>query len=223
VAHVKRHFNVSNSYVMRKLKVVLFPWMHKPWGRKIRRSDQGQSEWQSPREDLNSPDLYIPLMAMVTYILLSALHSGLQDRFHPQVLGQSASTALVVLGFDLFFVKLGCYLLSVEGSAQVVDLIAYGGYKFVGVIPTLICGFLTTGRTLWTLVFIYFFLANAFFLLRSLRSVVLPDPSSIPQNPNQTASISTATATSSQRRRRITFLFLEAVSQVFWMAILTRV
>jgi hypothetical protein len=33
-------------------------------------------------------------------------------------------------------VKLGCYVLNITGSAQVVDLVAYGGYKFVGWVPT---------------------------------------------------------------------------------------
>ncbi|KAJ8489302.1 hypothetical protein ONZ45_g13648 [Pleurotus djamor] len=129
---VKHHFNVSNSYVMQKLRIVLFPWRHKPWARRVRRSEQGTSEWQAPREDVNAPDLYIPVMALVTYILLSALHSGLHKRFHPQVLGESASRALAVVLLDFLFVKLGCYILNVQGSAQVGDVVAYGGYKFVG-------------------------------------------------------------------------------------------
>jgi len=83
---LKHHFNVSNTYVINKLRIVLFPWLHKPWGRRIQRSEQGQApEWQSPRDDINSPDLYIPLMAIVTYILLYALHTGFQGQFHPKV------------------------------------------------------------------------------------------------------------------------------------------
>ncbi|PFH46229.1 hypothetical protein AMATHDRAFT_183698 [Amanita thiersii Skay4041] len=215
--HIKHHFNVSNLYVIRKLKLVLFPWMHKPWSRRVRRSDAGQTEWQSPRDDINCPDLYIPLMALVTYILLSALHSGLNDRFHPKVLGETASRALGVLIIEFFFVKLGCYFLNVQGSSQVVDLVAYGGYKFVGVILTLTAGFLKLPSALWTLVFVYAFLANAFFLLRSLRSVVLPDPAvAAATNP-------TTTVNPAQRRRRITFLFLVAVCQFLYMGILVRV
>jgi len=62
--HLKHHFNVSNSYVLRKLGLVIFPWRHRPWTRRIRRSEiNGQTEgWQPPREDINSPDLYIPSM-----------------------------------------------------------------------------------------------------------------------------------------------------------------
>jgi protein transport protein YIF1 len=71
-------------------------------------------------------------MALVTYILLVAVNSGLQKRWHPSVLGQTASTALAVVFLDFMFVRIGCYLLNVNGSGQALDLIAYGGYKFVG-------------------------------------------------------------------------------------------
>jgi len=164
--NLKHYFNVSNSYVILKLKLILFPWTHKPWVRRIRRTDNGQSEWQPPRDDINSPDLYIPglllslpsfiislshsltVMAIVTYILLTAIHKGLEKNFNPkvrpvsinvvslfthhQILGESASRAIAVLVLDFVFVKLGCYFLNIHGSGQVVDLFAYGGYKFIG-------------------------------------------------------------------------------------------
>jgi hypothetical protein len=50
----------------------------------------------------------------------------------PKALGDSASRAVAVVLLDLAFVKLGCYFLNVQGQSQFVDLIAYGGYKFVG-------------------------------------------------------------------------------------------
>jgi len=210
--NIKHYFDVSNSYVILKLRLVLFPWMHHPTRRL---SDQG--EWLPPRGDINSPDLYIPVMAIVTYILLTALHSGIHARFHPQILGESASRATAVIFFDFCFVKLGCYILNIQGSSQVIDIVAYGGYKFVGVILSLAAGFLGATGILWTLIFVYAFLSNAFFLLRSLRSVVLPDTSSVPPT-HAIAKISSA-----QRRRRIIFLFLEAVTQILYMAWLVRI
>ncbi|KAI9457595.1 YIF1-domain-containing protein [Lactarius psammicola] len=206
VTHLKHHFNVSNSYVIRKLRLVVFPWRHKPWTRKLRRSETGISEFQPPRDDLNAPDLYIPAMAFVTYILLAALQSGLQSRFHPEIFGIVATKAIVVLLLDFLFVKSGCYLLGVQGSSPIVDLLAYGGYKFVGVIATLLIGLVGLSRTLYSVAFIYTFLANAFFLLRSLRSV----------GP-------VGTVSHAQRSRRITFLFLVAVVQILFMGVLVRV
>ncbi|KAI0635449.1 YIF1-domain-containing protein [Trametes polyzona] len=214
ISNLKHHFNVSNSYVINKIRLLLFPWRHRPWSRRVVRLENGQSEWAPPREDINSPDLYIPLMALVTYVLLAALHSGLNARFHPEILGITASKALAVVLLDFLFVKSGCYLLNIPGglSSQVLDVLAYDGYKFVGVIVTLIAGLLGFGRTLYLLVFIYTFLSTAFFLLRSLRSMVLPD-----------ASATAAAVNPSQRSRRITFLFLVAVSQIVYMGVLVRV
>lgn len=57
---LKHHFNVSNLYVIRKLQLVLFPWRHKRWTRANRPGEQGQAQWLPPRDDINSPDLYIP-------------------------------------------------------------------------------------------------------------------------------------------------------------------
>jgi len=103
------------------------------------------------------------------------------------------------------------------------------------VIFALIAGFVGLRGPLWTLIFIYAFLANAFFLvrhfflsfkgfiqrkkkqLRSLRTVILPDASSIP------ATHATATVTPTQRRRRIAFLLIEAGIQVLYMGWLVRV
>ena len=116
-------------------------------------------------------------MAFVTYILLAGLYSGVQDRFHPEILGRVATKALVVVLVEFLIIKLGCYLLNISGSSQVTDLFAYSGYKFVGTNATLVISELfnrgqgTGGYVGWTM-FIYTFLANAFFLVRVPRRIV---------------------------------------------------
>ena len=72
------------------------------------------------------------VMSLVTYILLVALHAGLQGNFRPEVLGGVASRSLVVVFIEFLVIKLGCYLLNITGSSPVTDLVSYGGYKFVG-------------------------------------------------------------------------------------------
>lgn len=76
-------------------------------------------------------------MAFVTYILVAALQSGLQSRFHPEIFGVVATKAIVVVVLDFLFVKGGCYLLGIQGTTPIIDLIAYGGYKFVGCVVAL--------------------------------------------------------------------------------------
>jgi len=154
-------------------------------------------------------------MSLVTYILLVALHSGLKGNFRPEVLGGVATRSFVVVAIEFLFIKLGCYLLNITGSSPVTDLVAYGGYKFVGVIATIVVGLLSTSRTIYLIAFVYAFGSNGFFLLRALKYVVLPDP-------RDTTQQSMGTLSPAQRSRRIWFLFAVALSQVFYMGILVR-
>ena len=109
-------------------------------------------------------------MALVTYILLSAMLAGLRGAFQPELLGYFASFAFVIVVVEIVLLKLGCYLLSISNESQLLDLIAYSGYKFVGAIVTIViseifsAGKGTGGWTGWT-VFTYTFLANALFLV----------------------------------------------------------
>lgn len=224
---LKHYFNVSNSYVLHKLRIVLFPWRHKPWSRAHRHAGSSSTYSSSsvvgsgpdasssfkpaggegflpPRDDVNSPDLYIPVMAFVTYIILTSVILGLESRFHPEVLGLRASRALAIILVELSVIKLGTYLLNIQGDHTMMDLLAYSGYKFVGTLITLSVGLLKVRGVVYWAVFLYCFAANAFFLLRSLRYVVLPDPSSP----------SSQTITHAQRSRRIQFLFCIAMAQI---------
>lgn len=130
-----------------------------------------------PREDINSPDMYIPVMAFVTYILLSTLFAGVRGAFRPELLGLTATNAFAVVIIELLLLKLGTYFLNISNESQWLDLVAYSGYKFVGVIVTVLASGLlnegsggTGGWIGWT-IFAYTFLANAFFLVSVHRLV----------------------------------------------------
>lgn len=168
---LKYYFNVSNYYVLNKLFLVLFPWRHKTWLRKQAVGVNGQEGWYlPPRDDVNSPDMYIPVMGLVTYVLLSTLIAGLRGLYKPELLGYTATTALIVVIVEIVALKLGCYLLSISSQSQLFDLIAYSGYKFVGIILTIIIAQIFnagrgTGGWVGWLVFSYTFMANSFFLV----------------------------------------------------------
>ncbi|RJE26115.1 Transport protein yif1 [Aspergillus sclerotialis] len=233
---LKHYFNVSNSYVLNKLALVLFPWRHKPWSRQQARltatstgpnGEVSQQQYSSmflpPRDDLNSPDMYIPVMALVTYILLSAMLAGFRGNFHPELLGSTTTTAIAVIVFEILCLKLAMYILSINNDSQLLDLVAYSGYKFVGIITTLVSSEILTpgkGTSSWVgwIMFTYTFLANAFFLLRSLKYVLLPDSTS-------DASMRTGSMTiaRSQRNRRTQFLFIYSyIIQFIFMWVLSR-
>lgn len=165
---LKPYFNVTNSYVVNKLFLVLFPWRHKPWSRK---TAAGREGWYlPPRDDVNSPDMYIPVMSFVTYIFLRTLIAGLRGEFEPELFGYTATTASIIMFLEILGLKLGCYLLSISNESQLLDLVAYSGYKFVGVIVTIsiaeiVNGGKGTGGWVGWMVFLYTFLANSLFLV----------------------------------------------------------
>lgn len=219
--HLKHSFNVSNSYVFNKIKLILFPWRHKPWSRLVQRSEvSGQIEgYQPPREDLNCPDAYIPVMAFMTYILLSGAVAGSKGKFDPELLSIAASQALGIVFLEFCCIKLGCYLLNIQGDGAVIDLVAYSGYKFVGIIVSLLASLIGFRSSICWAIFVYVFCSNAFFLLRSLRYVILPDPS----GPSFGSASTSSTVNPTQKSRRIQFLFAISVSQLASMWLLSRV
>lgn len=218
---LKHYFNVTNSYVINKLFLVLFPWRHKPWSRKQAVGPNGQEGWYlPPRDDVNSPDMYIPVMSIVTYILLSTLLAGLRGQFQPELLGSKAATGLIVVMAEIAGLKVGSYILSISNSSQLLDLVAYSGYKFVGIIVTIAVAEIfnggkgTGGWVGWS-VFIYTFLANSLFLMRSLKYVLLPENNGDPRGMQ--------TDSRAKRNQRTQFLFFYSyVVQLVLMWILCR-
>ena len=116
--------------------------------------------------------MYIPTMAFVTYILLSTLIAGLNGKFEPQLLGITFSNAAVIICLELVVLWLGRYFLNISSESQIYDLVAYSGYKFVGVIVTVAidavfsAGQGAMGWVGWG-VFLYTFFANGLFLVRA--------------------------------------------------------
>lgn len=105
-------------------------------------------------------------MAFVTYILLHTLFAGLAGNFRPDLLGRTATTAFAIVIFEILGLKLGCYLLNISNESQLLDLVAYSGYKFVGIIVNMVASRLGSTVMTWG-VFLYTFASLAFFLVGS--------------------------------------------------------
>ncbi|XP_052769242.1 protein YIF1B-A-like [Mya arenaria] len=165
---LKYYFAVDTSYVGKKLLTLIFPFTKKEWSIKY---DQDQPV--APRFDDNAPDLYIPVMAFVTYILVSGLVLGTQERFSPEQLGMQASTALVWLIIELVAVMMSLYIMNMKSELTYMDVLAYNGYKFVGMIFILLGGMLFQSSGFYC-VLAWFSLTIVFFLVRTLKVKILP-------------------------------------------------
>lgn len=143
------HFAVSNSYVMNKLRLLLFPFLHRDWN-----------------ANLNAPDLYIPLMSFITWILLSSISVATQQSFSPAIFGKLASRGLSVVFVEVIFLK--CYM----RSDALLVIVAWSGYKFVGACINALA-FLIFGNALGYAVLSYNTISSAFVMCRQQRVVLL--------------------------------------------------
>jgi len=168
VGQLKYYFAVDNSYVTRKLKLLLFPFLHSDWS--IRYS---HNEPVQPRLELNAADLYIPVMAFVTYILVAGYSLGMQDRFSPEVLGVTASSALTALILEILVIWVATAIGNINSTLAKWDFLAFSMYKYVGMIWCLAIGLLSSAAYYPCLV--YTAVALALFLFRTLHLRVEPE------------------------------------------------
>lgn len=84
------------------------------------------------KQDVNAPDLYIPLMAFITYVFVAGLVFGIQKRFSPEKLGMFTTNALFYLFFENILIFVTKYVLNISQSLNVWHTLAFTMYKYVG-------------------------------------------------------------------------------------------
>ncbi|EMP28256.1 Protein YIF1B-A [Chelonia mydas] len=166
---LKYYFAVDTVYVGKKLGLLLFPFMHQDWQVRYQ-----QDTPVAPRFDINAPDLYIPVMAFITYILVAGLALGTQNRFSPDILGLQASSALAWLIVEVLAILLSLYLVTVNTDLTTIDLVAFSGYKYVGMIVGIVSGLLF-GKTGYHLLLSWCCLSIFVFMIRTLRLKILSE------------------------------------------------
>ncbi|XP_053123334.1 protein YIF1B [Hemicordylus capensis] len=169
VTKLKYYFAVDTVYVGRKLGLLLFPFLHQDW-----QVQYQQDTPVAPRFDVNAPDLYIPVMAFITYILVAGLALGTQNRFSPDLLGLQASSALAWLIVEVLAILLSLYLVTVNADLSTIDVVAFSGYKYVGMIVGLLAGLLF-GKMGYYLLLSWCCLAIFVFTIRTLRLKILSE------------------------------------------------
>lgn len=169
VSRLKYYFAVDTQYVVKKLGLLLFPFAHQDWSQKY-----DKSEPVPPRYEINAPDLYIPSMAFVTYVLVCGLVLGTQNRFTPEQLGMTASSAMVWLVIELIAIVFTTYVLGISSGVRYLDLMALCGYKYVGMILAAL-GALILGSSAYYLVLLWCSFSISFYLARTLRLLISSD------------------------------------------------
>jgi len=168
IGQLKYYFAVDNNYVTKKLGLLLFPFAQKDWAIKY-----NQDEPVQPKYDVNAPDLYIPCMGYITYILMVGYILGLKNAFSPDNLASTASSSLVWLILEIGLIYLTLTVMSINTTLTKWDILSFSCYKYVGVITVLLIGGYST--LTYYLALAYVSAALGVFLLRTLRLRIEPE------------------------------------------------
>ncbi|XP_011695837.1 PREDICTED: protein YIF1B [Wasmannia auropunctata] len=168
ITALKYYFAVNTDYVFAKLMLLFFPFTHKDWSVKYEQDVPLQ-----PRYETNAPDMYIPTMAFFTYVASAGLVLGVQGRFTHEQLGILASSALAWGLIELLVHMVSLYVMNLQTSLATLDLLAYCGYKYVGINAALLISLLFRKFGYYVML-LYFSASLAVFLMRSLKLRVIP-------------------------------------------------
>jgi hypothetical protein len=209
VSSLKYYFAVDTKYVVSKLMLLFFPFTHKDWSVKYEQDGPVQ-----PRFEINSPDLYIPTMAYVTYVLVAGMVLGMQQKFTPEQIGILASSALAWFVVELTLYSCTLYIANIKTTLRTLDLLAFSGYKFVGIIVSILVS-LIGAKTAYYSCLVYVNFALAFFLVRTLKAQVL-----VEVNTQPTTYYGDAVPTSGNKRRLYFLLFVAGVQPIlsWWLS-----
>ncbi|ETL86869.1 hypothetical protein, variant 1 [Phytophthora nicotianae] len=173
---LKYYFTVNNSYVKSRLKILLLPFRHKNW-RRIGNGEQDESkpmQYAPPTRDSNAPDLYIPLMGFLTYILLVGYSKGTSNQFSPDVITKDASYCLVMQMIEIGVLAACLYVLN--SSISFLDLVSFSGYKYIPLVINAVV-FQLLGSIAYYVFLLYTGVAVSYFTLNCMKgSVAEPSP-----------------------------------------------
>jgi len=202
-SYVRTFFNVTNNYVKRKLLYIIAPFTKLTEGEHyhgaVEFTDIVQQD--THHKNIATPDLYIPLMAIITYVLLLCLIQGSENEFHPKKIGSYTTNALVGILLELGLVKFLLFLTNIK-TLSTLDLLSYHNYKFVGICFSLLTRMVSLG-VLAYVIRIYFSIAAAVFMYKTLRSHF------------QTASVTVNTNIGLGNLKKDTMLIVLSALQVF--------
>ncbi|KAL9656564.1 hypothetical protein ABK040_012147 [Willaertia magna] len=171
---LKCYFNVTNNYVSSKLLMLIFPFrkfnIQSSQQSNHQLNNNNNNQQQSVEErNLNDPDLYIPIMSFITYILLVCFIMGIYNEFIPDLLATIATRGLMISLFEIGLLKFGFYMLDVTNqNISFLDCSAISSYKYVGMVLTILITSIC-GSFIYYPICIYLSICMAVFMIKTLR------------------------------------------------------
>ncbi|XP_051148548.1 uncharacterized protein LOC127263517 isoform X4 [Andrographis paniculata] len=168
ISNPRYYFQVNEEYVKNKLKVVLFPFLHKGHWMRTVEGDGGKLKltFKPPMDDVNAPDLYIPVMAFAT--------------FSPEMLSVQFNTGLLCWLLQVLLVEATLHVLGGGGDVPLLDIIAYSGYTFVGASVVLATRLFTS--SLYHAVALFESFCMGVFLVKTMKRILISEVQSFEKN-----------------------------------------
>ena len=132
-----------------------------------------------PKNDINAPDLYIPLMSFITYVLLVGYCKGASNKFTPEDLVNAVWRCLLLQLCECAIIKFG--VSSMNANIAFMDIFAYTGYKYIGLCIGLVA--LVFGQTFFFLVTTVLSLSLGYFVMKTFASIIPRDCAGILPRP----------------------------------------
>ena len=179
-ASMRAYFDVTESYVFHKMRLVLCPFLHKGSWARLPESVAGGTAYKPPRNDINAPDLYIPLMAFWTYVLTASIRevfSSKSGSFTPEALATHAWWSGLLWAGESAFIWVALRSTSSANhivSAPILDVAAYVGYTFTYGSMTLMSKMFNKTYVFWFFL-IWSALCNAVFMAKTLKRIIFSE------------------------------------------------
>lgn len=142
-------------------------------------------QFQLPVHDECAPDLYLPIMSGITYVLLCALLFGSAGQFSPEVIPGITTSCLLIQTLEVLCIRLGFYVM--QAPIALLDLFAYTGYKYVGLCINMMVGLAVghfgMGSQGYYATFLWTASCMSFFMLKTMSNSIPLSTSA--QGPNR--------------------------------------
>jgi len=128
VGETRYYFSVDDTYCWKKLRMLLCPYVHRgAWARTGSQVESGFA-YHPPRNDIHAPDLYLPLMGMLSYAACRAATSS--DGPSPSAVHGALSRAILAWLIKAA-ILIGCARSRGLSSTPSLEIIAHAGYPLI--------------------------------------------------------------------------------------------